>query len=212
MWLLALVAIGAVLGVLAARGNALRLIGIPIMGGWMLFAGAALQVALEYIAFAPNRMETTGYGLLMTSYVFLLAFAFTNFPLRGMGLIALGIALNTIVIGLNLGMPTRPVGLDDNGNRIEKPIEQSVKHRPQGPDDVLGFLGDKILPPKPINELISVGDIVLILGVAELAYFGSRNPLRRRRRRRRHAHRRSSSAPRRSSARSSAASTRPSYT
>jgi hypothetical protein len=53
--------------------------------------------------------------------------------------------------------------------------------------------------------LISVGDIVLAVGICELAYFGSRT----RRRRSRH---RLANAPRRSNTRSSAPNTRPSYT
>ena len=174
-------------------------------GSLFFVAGLFLQAALELIDFAPNRIETTGYALLMLSYVLLLTFCLINLPLRGMGVIAIGIALNTLVIGLNLGMPTRAVGLDAQGNRIEKPIEQSVKHRPASDDDLLGFLGDEILLPRPFDALISVGDIVLAIGICELAYFGSRTRRRRRRQR-------TASAPRRSSARSSAPSTRPSYT
>ena len=106
---------------------------------------------------------------------------------------------------MTVGMPTRAVGLDDQGRRVEQPIEQTVKHRPKSPDDLLGFLGDEILLPRPFDALISVGDIVLAIGVCELAYFGSRP---RRRRPRQHP----ANAPRRSRTRSSAASTRPSYT
>ena len=207
MWLLVLTVGAAVLVVLITRGSWSRLISLPIQGSLLFFTGVFLQAALERVEFAPNRIETTGYGLLMLSYAVLLAFCLVNLPLRGMGVIAIGIAMNILVIGLNVGMPTRPIGLDDQGRRIEKPIEQSVKHRPESPDDLLGFLGDKILLPSPLDTLISIGDIVLLVGVCELAYFGSHG-----RKRRRAHHRTGSNTSRRSRTRSSASSTRPSYT
>lgn len=205
MWLLVLTVAIAALVVLVTRGSWTRLFNLPIKGSLFFFAGLFIQIALEYIDFAPDRIETTGYGMLMLSYVFLLAFCLVNLPLRGMGVIAIGIALNTLVIGLNQGMPTRAVGLDTSGNRIEKPIEQTVKHRPATDDDLLGFLGDEILLPEPFDALISIGDIVLAVGICELAYFGSRT-------RRRKPRQRATSTPRRSSTRSSAPNTRPSYT
>ena len=205
MWFLAITLVIAALVVVVTRGSWTRLFHLPIQGSLFFVAGLLLQAALEIVTFAPDRIETTGFALLMLSYVFLLTFCLINLPLRGMGLIALGIALNVVVIGLNQGMPTRAVGLDAQGNRIEKPIEQTVKHRPASDDDLLGFLGDEILLPEPIDALISVGDIVLAIGICELAYFGSRT-------RRRRPGQRTTRAPRRSSTRSSAPSTRPSYT
>lgn len=205
MWFLAITVGVAALLVVATHGSWQRLIHLPIQASLFFVAGLFLQAALAIIDFTPDRIETTGYGLLMLSYVFLLTFCLVNLPLRGMGVIAVGIALNTIVIGLNVGMPTRAVGLDDQGRRVEKPIEQTVKHRPTSPDDLLGFLGDEILLPRPFDALISLGDIVLAIGVCELAYFGSRT-------RRRRPRQRTASAPRRSRTRSSAPSTRPSYT
>ena len=201
MWLFVLTVAIAAIVVIVCRGSWERLFHLPIKGSLFFFAGLFIQIALDYVDFAPDRIETTGYALLMLSYVCLLAFCLVNLPLRGMGVIALGIALNVIVIGLNQGMPTRAVGLDAAGNRINKPIEQSVKHRPASDDDLLGFLGDEILLPEPFDVLISIGDIVLAVGICELAYFGSR--ARRRRQR-------TTRTPRRSSTRSSAPSTRPS--
>lgn len=205
VWLLVLTLAVAALIVLVTRGSWIRLFHLPIQASLFFFAGLFLQLALDMFDFAPNRIETTGYGLLMLSYVFLLAFALVNFPLRGMGTIALGVTLNALVIGLNLGMPTRAVTLDDDGNRVKRPIEQSVKHRPAKDDDLLGFLGDNILLPEPFDALISIGDIVLAVGICEFAYFGSRTWRRRSRQR-------VTKRPRRSSTRSNAPSTRPSYT
>ena len=87
----------------------------------------------------------------------------------------------------------------------EKPIPVTVKQRPERPDDLLKFLDDRILFPEPLDAVVSFGDLVVTVGICELAYFASR-------RRRRRASRQSSpaSSPRRVSTRSSAPSTRPS--
>ena len=178
MWLLLLTFGAAALVVVVTRGKWRHLAHLPVQGGLLFFTGLAIQITLEYVKFTPTGIETVGYALLMLSYVFLLSFCLVNLPLRGMGVIAIGIALNTIVIGLNLGMPARqiPIGSGRSGT---KPIEQTVKHRPESPDDLLGFLGDKIILPSPFNTLISIGDIVILIGVCELAYFGSHHRRRR---------------------------------
>ena len=182
MWLLLLTVGAAALVVAVTRGSWRRLVHLPIQGSLLFVTGLLIQGTLEYVEFTPNSIETAGYAVLMLSYVFLLAFCLVNLPLRGMGVIAIGIALNTIVIGLNLGMPARAVRIE-NGQRVAKPIEQTVKHRPASSDDLLGFLGDKILLPSPIDTLISIGDIVIFVGVCELAYFGSHQRRRRTRQR-----------------------------
>ncbi|MFM8303709.1 MAG: DUF5317 family protein [Actinomycetota bacterium] len=205
MWLLLLTLTVAALIVVVTRGSWTRLFHLPVRGSLFFVAGLLVQAGLEIVDVAPKQIETTGYALLMFSYVCLLTFCLVNLPLRGMGIVTLGIALNALVIGLNVGMPTRAVGLDAQGNRIEKPIEQSVKHRPASDDDLLGFLGDEILLPRPFDALVSAGDIVLAIGICEFAYFGSRTKRRRGRQR-------DTSAPRASSTRSSAPNTRPSYT
>jgi len=205
VWLLLLTVGAAALVVVVTRGSWHRLVHLPIQASLLFVTGVLIQGTLDFVKFTPSGIDTAGYGLLMLSYVFVLAFCFVNLPLRGMGVIAVGIALNTVVIGLNMGMPTRAVQIE-NGKRVVKPIEQTVKHRPESPDDLLGFLGDKILLPTPFDTLISIGDVVILIGVCELAYFGSHK------RRRRSRQLEGTNTLRRSSTRSSAASTRPSYT
>ncbi len=54
-----------------------------------------------------------------------------------------------------------------------------MKHRPTRSTDVAVFLSDQILIGDPFDAAISIGDIVLGVGIVELAYFGSRRPRRR---------------------------------
>lgn len=201
----------AALVVLVTWGDFRELTHLRIAGVWLLFAGLAIQIALEFVEFEPDQIETVGYGLLMASYAFILSFCFANLSTRGFGVIAIGIGLNALVIGLNQGMPTVNIGNDARGNRIEQQVEQTVKHRPESDDDLAGVLGDTIVLPEPFDAVVSFGDLIMAVGICELAYFGTR------RRRRRGGRRptppgqaRSGSAPRRSSTRSRAPTTRPS--
>jgi hypothetical protein len=174
VWLLLVTAVGAGLVVVLTRGHWRTLTQLRVNATWLLAAGLVIQIALEYVSFSSDQIETVGYGLLMTSYALILAFCLVNLPTRGFGVVALGIAMNALVIGLNQGMPTRPIGVDSHGNRIRKPVEQTVKHRQERADDILGALGDTILFPSPLNTLVSLGDLVIAVGICELAFFGSR--------------------------------------
>ena len=60
---------------------------------------------------------------------------------------------------------TEPVGNNAQGRRVREPIERSVKHRPASSNDLLGFLGDKIVLPEPFDEVISIGDVVVALEI-----------------------------------------------
>src|SRR5213079_322989 len=111
---------------------------------------------------------------------FLLAFCFVNLRISMMSVIGIGIALNALVIGLNQGMPTRDNEVTTrSGRTIEEPIERTAKHRPESDDDLLPFLGDRLQVPAPIDEVISIGDVVIGLGIILVCYQGSR--VRRRR-------------------------------
>ncbi len=116
----------------------------------------------------------------MASYAFLLAFCFVNLRISMMWVIGAGIALNALVIGLNHGMPTRDNEVTTrSGRTIEEPIERTAKHRPESGDDLLPFLGDRLQVPAPIDEVISIGDVVIGAGIILVCYQGSR--VRRRR-------------------------------
>jgi hypothetical protein len=174
MWLVAATGVATLLVVLLTRGHISGLAGLRFSGTPILLVGLALQAALEYIDFPKREITTLGYGLLMCSYVLILAFCITNLSLRGFGVIAVGVAMNALVIGLNQGMPTKPIGNDAHGNRVFKPIVQTVKHRQSRADDLLGFLGDRILFPKPFDTIVSFGDLVIAVGVCELGYYATR--------------------------------------
>jgi hypothetical protein len=143
-----------------------RLARIRFARPWLFVVGVGLQIALEFVPIPRARVEDLGVAVLLASYVALLAFCISNIRMRGMELIALGIALNAVVIALNLGMPYR---VADGLTR-----ETAVKHRPIRPGDVATVLADRITVGPPFRVAISVGDIVLGIGIVELVYAGSR--------------------------------------
>jgi hypothetical protein len=164
----------ALLLVIATRGSLLRLGVLPFRGLGMLFAGLGIQVLLAVVHIPHSRLDDVGFGLLIASYALILTFGFTNLHVRGMTIVALGVALNALVIALNQGMPANgPTRTAADGNRVSRVIT-SVKHRPERPGDLLTPLDDRIELPRPSHDLLSFGDLILVAGLLDVCYWGSR--------------------------------------
>lgn len=173
------IAVGAaLLIVVVTLGSFHQLARMPFQSFWILFAALAIQVALEYVHVPKDRVDTVGFGFLMTSYALILGFCFVNLRMRGMAIVAIGIAMNTLVIGLNQGMPTKDPGRVNAQSEVVPAITTEVKHRPEQSDDLLPFLGD-IIVLRSIKEVISFGDLVLAVGLCDVVFWGSRKRRRR---------------------------------
>lgn len=166
----------AALVVLITFGSFGQLSRIQVKSVWLLLAGLAIQIGITFAGIPKDLYDSVGFGVIMFSYVLILAFCFVNIGIRGIGLITIGVALNALVIGLNQGMPTRDQPVTTaSGRHIKKPIEPDVKHRAERSSDLLPFLSDIIWLPAPFDEeAISFGDLILAVGICELAYYGSR--------------------------------------
>jgi hypothetical protein len=169
----------AIIVIVATKGSFERLSRLKFRMLWLLLLGLAIQIVLEVVKFPKDRIENLGFAILLLSYVAILSFCFVNRSVRGMTLIAIGVALNVLVIALNQGMPTKDDVHERNGKEVHVPIEQTVKHRPRQDDDLLAFLGDVITAPGFPNQQFSIGDIVMGLGIVDLCFEGSRVPRRR---------------------------------
>jgi len=181
---IALVGGVALVVVLVTRGSFSRLFRLPIQSIWMVLVALAIQIFLALVEIPSDRFDDLGFALVLASYAFLLAFCFVNLRISMMWVIGLGIALNALVIGLNQGMPTADNEVTTrSGRTIEEPIERTAKHRPESDDDLLPFLGDRLRVPYPVDEVISIGDIVIGLGIILVCYQASRvrRPARSRR-------------------------------
>jgi hypothetical protein len=141
----------------------------------LLFLGLAIQVVLEIWTIPREHWHDWGFGLLVASYVLILAFVGRNFVIRGMGIVFIGIALNALVITVNQGMPVKlPVEWQSKSW-----AQPTVKHHPQQPDDKLKFLSDVIVLEGPLQSVVSFGDLILLVGLCDVAYNVSRKPKRR---------------------------------
>jgi Family of unknown function (DUF5317) len=165
----------ALVVVLVTRGSLGQLFRLRTQSMWMVVAALVIQITLAFVDVPRDRFDDVGFALVMASYGLLLAFCFVNLRVSTMWVIALGIGLNALVIGLNQGMPTRDREVTTrSGRTVERPIERTVKHRPESDDDLLPFLGDQIVIPEPVDEVVSFGDLVIALGVVLVCYRGSR--------------------------------------
>ncbi|MGH7358589.1 MAG: DUF5317 family protein, partial [Acidimicrobiia bacterium] len=105
-------------------------------------------------------------------YALILAFCILNLRVRGMTIVAIGVAMNALVIGLNQGMP-----VDTDGGTVET----TAFHRAEQDDDLLPFLGEIVPLPEPFDQMVTFGDLVIAVGLVDAAYHASRRPARRRR-------------------------------
>jgi hypothetical protein len=108
---------------------------------------------------------------MLLGYACLLGFAASNRSLVGIGVVAVGLAANALVIGINGGMPVRASAVIDA--HIADPeglsrVNYGHRHHLESSGDKLTFLGD-IIPLQPLHAVVSFGDLILAFGVADLA-------------------------------------------
>ena len=135
---------------------------------WLLALSALLQVAAETL----DVSETVGLALVLVSYVGLAAFAVANIKLVGMPVVLVGLLCNLVVITVNGGMPVREDAiLASRAAAADEmdTLEFGAKRHLEDGDDVLTFLGD-IVPVRPTNEVLSFGDLILAVGIADVLF------------------------------------------
>jgi hypothetical protein len=137
----------------------------------ILAAAVGIQLVLEVLHPTRGTVGRVAFALLVISYLLLLAFCGANLRLRGLAVVAVGIALNGVVIALNQGMPIRAP---------EAAVETTTKHHAERPSDRLTFLGDIILVPA-LRQSLSFGDLIMLVGLVDVVFHCSRNPATRRR-------------------------------
>ena len=168
------VLLGLAIGLLG--GGRLRYLGErTFLGVPLLLVGVGLQLVSAALA-------DVAVALVLLSYAVLVAFCVLNLRLVGMGVVLVGLVMNTIVITVNGGMPVRRsavvaagiAGYDDLPD-----IRLAGKRHFQDEDDRLMFLAD-IVPVSELEEVLSFGDIVMSVGVAAVLAHLLRPPRRRR--------------------------------
>ncbi|MDQ3659995.1 MAG: DUF5317 domain-containing protein [Actinomycetota bacterium] len=149
-----------------ARGGSLealaatRLTWLPL-----LWAALVLQVAPELWL---QLSDTAAVSVILASNLLLVGFLVLNRGLPGVGLMAAGLLLNVVVIAANRAMPVSAIASDLAGVR-STPTDASLEHELMNPSTLLPWLGD-IIPLPRLGEVLSVGDLLLVGGIAVLVY------------------------------------------
>ncbi|MFA9430103.1 DUF5317 domain-containing protein [Egicoccus sp. AB-alg2] len=141
----------------------------PLHHGWLLAAGVGLQVVVDLAAgrgaLTPGAGST--YALLLASQLLVVGWVVLNRHLPGLVLVAAGLAMNAVVMAANGAMPVSPEAVAALG--IDGAVVPPGKHMLLDDATRLPWLAD-IIPVPPIRSIISVGDIVLALGLLPLTH------------------------------------------
>ncbi|HEY7668641.1 MAG TPA: DUF5317 family protein [Actinomycetota bacterium] len=127
--------------------------------------------ALAFAAVAAQLLPIVGLAgsiLLFASFAALIAFAAVNLRVPGFAPVLIGLALNALVIVANQGMPvTRDALVASNQSATLTALvtDGGSKHHLADDDTRLVFLADAIAVGAPIDQAISVGDILVHVGV-----------------------------------------------
>lgn len=150
-------------------GKVLRLAELTLPGWPLAVLALALQLLIKASFFYRWEyiLEAAPY-LHIFSFIPLLYFVYLNRNRRGMLLLGLGLLLNLIVIAANKG--AMPVNLTGLAPPLQEQLqsEGSPLHTALTEDTLFPLLGDQIPLTYGLNRMISIGDILLALGIALL--------------------------------------------
>jgi hypothetical protein len=160
---------GVLLGYL--RGGRLRRVqGLSVRFPGLLLAATALQAALRY----TSRGARSGGGvtLLLLSYFLVAAWIFVNsiawhgLLRAGVGVVAVGWALNIVAIVPNGTMPVSAAAADRaiRGTGTASTNIDIAKHGATKDSSMIRWLGD-IVPLSELRVVVSIGDAFLLCGV-----------------------------------------------
>jgi hypothetical protein len=157
---------------------------MDIRAAWLLWLAAGLQlVHFELAGIRAEAESLLGLSLMVPIFGLVAGWLVVNLPKRGavfrtaiLAILAGGL-MNATAIAANGRMPYSEWAARAAHVSAERKAngDLSPKHVAAGDGTRLLWLGDVIAVP-PIEKVISVGDIVLLLGVAALLAVGMRTP------------------------------------
>lgn len=180
LWLALVLFLAMTIAVL--RGGRLANLGdIQLRMWWLLPLGFLLQIATNWIPQSEPWADPVGLGLILASFVPLLALVILNRGRTGMWLAGVGVLMNFSVIALNQGMPVlEEAALVASGFSDEAlAVADSYKHVMLDSSSRLSFLAD-VIPIRFANQgqVVSLGDVFLAVGLARFLESELRRPVR----------------------------------
>lgn len=134
----------------------------------VLVTGLLLQTLLDALAARDLVGDAGTVALLVVSEAAVLGFCIRNWYRDGMLLIGLGFTLNVLVILANGGMPVGQDAIRAMGGDPSTAV-LAGKHHLATAATALPWLAD-VIPLRPIDLIVSVGDVVLIAGMVPFAH------------------------------------------
>ena len=142
--------------------------------GALPIVGVALDLASEM-----DALRDVWFPIALLSYACLVAFVVANIHLTGMFLVLIGIGLNLLTIVVNVGMPVRAEAVVESGYADDlaeaRADDYGAKHHLERPDDTLMPISD-IIPVPPIKRVVSIGDLIMALGIGVVIFHLLRPP------------------------------------
>ncbi|WP_084106660.1 DUF5317 domain-containing protein [Demequina sp. NBRC 110056] len=135
---------------------------------WLIWAALATQIVIIEFG-APGALAPI---LHVATYVLALAFVWLNRTSLGLVVVGVGAFLNGMTIALNGGtLPARPEAVEAAGIDVDHAFVNAGVIE----DPVLPWLGDVFAWPEPLPlaNTFSVGDILIVAGVAIAAWTGA---------------------------------------
>ena len=160
-------------------GRLLQLAEIHLRLWWLLLVGFAMQFATAFLPEEPWAFQT-GVALILLSYLPLITVVIANRERTGMWLTGLGIVMNFTVIALNGGMPVLVEAAQVAGGFSEDvAILNDHKHVLLDNTSRLTFFADVIpLRAFGIGQVLSIGDVLLAVGLGAFLESELRKPIR----------------------------------
>ncbi len=174
MTLLAIsVGAGLVLG-LASGGSLHALEDMHFRYWWMLLCGLVLQLTAPlWLEYAGMSHSVAVRVIWPVSTMAILVACLANRHVTGMGVVAIGVLLNCVVICSNGGMPVSLVGLSDVAvATAQQRLNASWIHVPLSANTHIPILADVIPVPGPpgFRGLASLGDLWMAIGIASALF------------------------------------------
>lgn len=160
----------ALLGIIVGwlRNGKIKHLGQISLIGWPLSILAIMTQVIIWIDFSTKSYFLKSYypHLYVFSLLILLLFVYLQKRQAGMVILGLGLMLNLLVITTNQGM--MPVDSTRMPAAVAEDLAAGGKspfYTPMNDETWLNFLGDSISLPCFHNQLFSIGDLVIGLGI-----------------------------------------------
>ncbi|MCC3377336.1 DUF5317 domain-containing protein [Cohnella sp. REN36] len=168
------IVIGLIIGLLRAgwHPGLVALSQIRIRGGWIFPALLAVQLLIFSIQDRVSFIGQYSGWMFMAVYIVGLYVLWLNRAEKGIWIIFIGVAMNFLVMLVNGGR--MPVSLEAASAVLDPVYTQmlkdgvgAAKHYALDDSTRLSFLGDiiPIAPPYPRTQVISIGDVVMNIGI-----------------------------------------------